>query len=280
MRRWIFLLFAAVLTGCGEPSPQPDGERMLNYVREVVAHGQRTAGSDELARTREYIKSAISKAVEEQRFVAETPIGEVEFCNLQVVIPGKRNDRFVIISGHYDLKKLDPPMDGANDGGSSTAVLIELANLIENPPIQIRIVFFDGEECIGEKYTATDGLYGSRYYASGMDPEKCVCVINVDMVGGKELKFVLPEVIQPSMYKLFIRGAKDLGIAPEEIAEFIEGDILDDHTPFKERGIANIDLIGFNNPHWHTPEDTVDKLSPRSLELTAWLVLGMLRHLP
>lgn len=209
-----------------------------------------------------------------------TPQGQLKFCNIVGEIKGENENCFVLLASHFDTKNI-PHFQGANDGASSTATLLEILKVYSKnkPPITIRFAFFDGEECF-YNYDHFDGLHGSRYHAkkleSSGDLKNCLAMILMDLIGDKQLQYTLPLDTHHVLSKIAQM------IAPQHIA-FYRSAILDDHIPFAEKGVPCIDLIDFNygpnNRYWHTSEDTPDKCSPKSLEITGNLVIKMVKML-
>ena len=150
--------------------PSFDGAAALHHVERLVAIGPRPAGSTGAARARSYIVDELKRAgvsAKVESFDAVTPHGRLPMANVLAVIPGRRQD-VILIAGHYDTKWFrDISFVGANDGGSSAALLIELARRLRERPREYTywVAWFDGEEA-RESWTATDSLYGSRRMAS------------------------------------------------------------------------------------------------------------------
>ena len=231
-----------------------------------------------------YIDSQLKKSglnVYKDSFVASTPLGDRDMTNIIAVIPGKNRDRFIILGTHYDIKELNPPMSGANDGLSGTSVLLALADSLKDPPYDVRLLFFDGEECIVE-YNDSDGLFGSRNYADKLyrsgENRVCVCMINIDMVGDKDLKYTLSADTDLKLYRKLQKAAEKENL--QKTVTFLNGIILDDHVPFKNIGIPSINIIDFNygpgNSFWHTPHDNSENVSRESLDKTGRIISRMI----
>jgi Zn-dependent M28 family amino/carboxypeptidase len=161
---------------------------------------------------------------------------------------------------------------GANDGGSSTGVLLEMARVLaERPDLarKVQLLFFDGEEAY-EAFTETDGLYGSRYFAKQLAAQNKIKQFRggvlFDMVGDKLLTITLPPDSPPELARDIFAAADALKVRNH--FTYFDRDIMDDHTPINAAGIPMIDLIDFDYPPWHTPDDTTDKLSADSLRIT------------
>ena len=148
-------------------SPPFDSARAYQHLRQVVSFGPRPAGSPALERTRAYIIEQLSQSgvtVVRQSFTAKTPIGDIPMVNVIATIPGVRPER-IALAGHYDTKLFrEFRFVGANDGGSSTAFLIEIARVLKARPnpFTIELIFFDGEEGDAADWGETDHTYGSQ----------------------------------------------------------------------------------------------------------------------
>jgi hypothetical protein len=136
-------------------------------------------------------------------------------------------------------------------------------------------MFFDGEEAV-EEFTDRDGLYGSRYFASELTRTKTAGQFRagmvLDMVGDKSLGITLP-IDSPADMARDIFAAAEALQCRDHFTYFDRGGITDDHTPLNAAGIPTIDLIDFDYPPWHTPDDTMDKLSADSLETVGRVVV-------
>jgi len=182
-----------------------------------------------------------------------------------------------LLCSHYDTKLFDTiRFVGANDGGSSTGLLLELARVLGQHPNlarKVELAFFDGEEAF-ENFSATDGLYGSRYFArqlQGDDAKKIRGGILFDMIGDRSLDITLPPD-SPSLL------AQDVFTAAEALKlrkyfSYLDRNLIDDHAPLNAIGIPTIDIIDFNYPSWHTAGDTMDKISAQSLQVVGSVAL-------
>jgi Zn-dependent M28 family amino/carboxypeptidase len=215
--------------------------------------------------------------VTRQAFMYDTPRGKVQFVNLIARFRPKGITPSFLLCSHYDTKTFDTfRFVGANDGGSSTGLLIELARVLGQHPslaAKVELVFFDGEEAY-ERFSESDGLYGSRYFAKelqGNDAKQFRGGILFDMVGQRSLKITLPSDSPPEM-------ARDIFTAAEALKSrsyftYLDREMIDDHTPLNAVGIPTIDLIDFEFAWWHTAQDTIDKLSAHSLQIVGSVAL-------
>ena len=270
-----------------------NGERAMDYARKVVGFGPRVSGSPAILSLRNYIGGELRKngiSVEERPFVAKTPVGDVPMVNVIAKIPGNSGRR-ILLSGHYDTKRIPGVrFVGANDAGSSTALLLELATVLSGRKAaagrrdEIWIVFFDGEEAV-ESWTDTDSLYGSRRLAEELEREGTLdsirALINVDMIGDRDLNLVLEYNSTPALRDLALEVAAAQG--HRSLFDRQMSAIEDDHIPFAKRGVPVLDLIDFSygpaNAWWHSEDDTIDKLAPNSFHIVGNLVLGIVDRL-
>ena len=286
--------FTALLffTGCSKKEinvPNFDQKNAITILKELVAFGPRSSGTSANLKQAEFIAATAEKygaAVIRQKFEQQTELGKLKFFNIEATIKGQRDD-FVIIGSHFDTKKLSPGIkfEGANDGASSTATLLEMIRSIKKagakPEYTLKFVFFDGEECISE-YSKNDGLFGSKYYVRQLQEqkliEKCRAVIVLDMIGDKDLKITLPADSNKNLRKMLLAAAKRTG--NEQYFSDFHSPMLDDHTPFQRLGIPAIDIIDFEfgpgNSFWHTSEDNLQNISADSLKIVGQTVLNML----
>jgi Zn-dependent M28 family amino/carboxypeptidase len=270
----------------GAPRPDINGNHVMQYVKEVVAVGSRPVGSPGHAKTEQYILSKLKGVdVEQDKFTAQTPVGKFEMNNIIAKFPG-RKDGVIVVAGHYDTPYPQPKsFVGANDGGSSTGLLLALADQLrgkERDGYSVWLLWTDGEEAF-VKWTDTDSTYGTRHLAQRWQQDgtakKIKAFILVDMIGDAELDILKENYSTPWLSDLVYQAASNLGYQSHFFLQ--TADIADDHIPFKSIGVPVVDLIdftyGYNNVFWHTPQDTVDKLSPQSLAITGDVVLETIR---
>jgi glutaminyl-peptide cyclotransferase len=269
-----------------------DGERAYTHVSRLVGFGPRPAGSKALSRAREYIVRELKSyglKVSEDKFNPQTPAGKLKLVNITAEIKGTSDD-FIIISSHYDTKLYkDFAFVGANDGGSSTGALLELARVLATqtrPRIGYRFVFFDGEEAVCTDWDecgkpgAPDNTYGSRRYVERLrergELKRLRALILLDMMGYKNLDLGRDDMSTPWLVEIIWRTAHEIGYA-KQFPDREEGVGGDDHEPFLKAGVPSVDLIQLSSyPHWHTPEDTLDKISARSLKAVGDVVISSL----
>ena len=258
------------------------GEKAYSHVQRLVDFGPRPAGSESLEKSREYIENELRHSgwqVVRQAFSEDTPRGKIQFVNLVARFPdkGKGASRSFLLCSHYDTKNFDTiRFVGANDGGSSTGLLLELARVIgQHPDLarNIELVFFDGEEAC-EKFSETDGLYGSRYFARQLQSEgakKFSGGLLFDMVGDRSLGITFPTDSPADMARNIFTAAEALKL--RNYFTYLGRELIDDHAPLNAIGISTLDIIDFDFPWWHTADDTMDKISAQSLQIVGSVAL-------
>ena len=260
--------------------PSFDGAAAMRHVERLVAIGPRPAGSPGAARARAYIIDELKKAgvsAKVEAFDATTPHGRLPMANVVAVIQGRRPD-VILIAGHYDTKWFrDITFVGANDGGSSAGLLIELARRLRERQREYTywVAWFDGEEA-RESWTATDSLYGSRRMAAELGKSRRLpsAMIVADMIGDRDLGIRREAGSTPWMTDVIWSSAARLGYTAHFLPESLA--VEDDHAPFVRLGVPAALLIDFDFPPWHTPEDTLDKVSAKSLEIVGKVILDSL----
>jgi glutaminyl-peptide cyclotransferase len=258
----------------------------MQYVKDVVAFGSRPPGSEGHAKLERYILSKLQGVqVEQDEFMAQTPAGKFPVNNIIAKFPGNK-DGIIIVAGHYDTNyPLPKTYVGANDGGSSTALLLALADRLRGKKLDgysVWLLWTDGEEAF-VKWTDTDSLYGTRQLAQKWQQDgtanKIKALILVDMIGDADLDIQRDTNSAPWLTATVQQAATNLGYQSHFFQRTIA--IEDDHIPFAKIGVPVVDLIdfdyGYNNVFHHTPEDTIDKLSPQSLAITGDVVLETIR---
>jgi Zn-dependent M28 family amino/carboxypeptidase len=271
-----------------------EGNKAFEHVRNQVAFGPRWPSSPGIKNARNYLINQISSyglTVEQDTFQAITPnpkFPKVEMVNLIVKIPGKKSD-VVVLGSHYDSKyfeegHFEKPFLGANDGGSSTGVLVELARVLakSKPEYTLWLVFFDGEEALNLVWQGTDHTYGSSHMVNKLKSEgnlrSVKAMILLDMIGDQNLTVRRDGNSTGWLKDTIWNTALELGYKKNFLNE--PEDIEDDHIPFLRAGIPAVDIIDFDygedNEYWHSSEDTLDKINPESLNIVGETVLHSL----
>ncbi len=245
--------------------------------------GPRPAGSPGSARTRDYIIEQLKTLgipVVQQSFMAKTPIGEIPMVNLVATIPGSRKEK-IAITGHYDTKLFrDVRFVGANDGGSSTAFLIELARVLKPRAnaLTIELIFFDGEEATLRNWGPNDHTYGSQHYVDSARKAGTLstlkALILVDMIADRSPRFMREANSTAWLTDILWSTAQKMGHG----AIFVNDStpIEDDHIPFLKAGVPAADIIDLDYPAWHTPADTLDQTSARTMQVVGDVVVASL----
>ena len=274
-------------------TPTFDSGRAFEHLKQLVAIGPRPSGSPGAQKTRDYINAqmkALGIQTEEQAFEATTPIGPVKMANVIATIPGPpASSGRLIFAGHYDTKLFEEfAFVGANDAGSSTAFLIELARVLKDRKnaVTIELLFLDGEEAIGE--WETGNTHGSRHYVleaatDAASLKQIKAMILVDMIADKQLVLKRETNSTQWLVDAIWSAARKLNRS-----EFVDETTVveDDHLPFLRAGIPAVDLIDLEYPnlaavldgtaYWHTAEDTLDKVSAQSMQAVGDVLLAAL----
>jgi Zn-dependent M28 family amino/carboxypeptidase len=212
--------------------------------------------------------------------------------NIIVKIPGT-SPGIVLLATHYDTVRL-PNFVGADDGGSGTGTMLELARILcaqKQHALNIWITFFDGEEAQGNwsdkngiQWTNENSTYGSREMAASMaisgDLKRVKAMILADMIGPSDLKIKRDTNSTKWLVDLIWAAAAQLGYGKVFVNETnpVGGD---DHFSFIRRGVAGCDIIDFDvaDTYWHTSQDTLDKVDQRSLAIVGNVLLATLPEL-
>jgi Zn-dependent M28 family amino/carboxypeptidase len=288
---------AAPAAADNAPLPHIDAKRAFEYTREVTAFGTRYMGSDNHKKLERYILDHLKgDQVEDDAFTADTVEGKFPVRNIIAKFPGTK-DGIIVILGHYDTvyPLRNAGFVGANDGGSSTAILLEFANQLrgggsgggtgkKRDGYSVWLVWTDGEEAV-KTWTDTDSLYGTRHLAEKWEKDgtlkKIKALMVMDMIGDADLNIDRDTNSTAWLLDLIHAAAERGGYQSHFYAR--QGPIEDDHLPFVKRGVPSADVIdldyGYNNVFHHTAQDTMDKLSPKSLEIVGNTILETIHML-
>ena len=294
MRQPLLWLALLLLPSIGFGQQHFHGDRALEITRQFVSIGPRWCLSPGHAKAEEFLRNEFKHdQLEEDTFTANTPIGPVPMRNFIVRFPGKK-DGVIVLTTHYEtnypLRNIG--FAGANDGGSTTGLLIEIANEIRGKTLDgysVWLVFFDGEEAI-ERWQGTDNTYGSRHLAAkwGQDGtlKRIKAFMLADMLGDKDLNVQKESQSTPWLVNLVSEAARNTGYSKYFFQS--EGAVSDDHLPFVQRGVPSIDVIDIDyGPHnqelpdgyHHTAQDTMDKISSKSLTIAGDVFLESIKLL-
>jgi glutaminyl-peptide cyclotransferase len=266
-----------------------DGQFAYEQVVKQVSFGPRPPGSPAIQKLQDYMVEQLKSygcAVDTDTFSADTPDGRVPMKNIVAKIPGQKPG-IILLGTHYDTKKL-ANFVGADDAGSSTGVMLEMARVLcKRPPgkYAVWIAFFDAEEAFNLDWKDPDHTYGSRQMAAQMaasgDLPKVKALILADLVGGKTPKFRRDDASTKWVVDLVWKTAAKLGYSDIFVNEpyDIGGD---DHISFTARKVPAVDIIDLDPrevPYWHTTQDTLDKISPKTLAIVGQVILASVDEL-
>jgi Zn-dependent M28 family amino/carboxypeptidase len=274
---------------------QFSGAKALEYARQFVACGPRFNGSPGLLCAQNYLKKQFAHdQLQADTFLASTPAGPQQMTNFIVRFPGKK-DGIIVLATHYETNYWlrNTSFVGANDGAATTGLLLEIANHLRGRTLDgysVWLVFFDGEESVNEQWTASDSLYGSRHLAAKWQVDgtlkKIKAFLLADMIGDRDLDVTRITNATPAIEDLIYDAAKKTGNAGHFFKT--SGDEFDDFNPFVQRGVPSADVIdihygpidaGHPDGWHHTPEDTLDKISAKSLTISGEVFLEAIRLL-
>lgn len=272
-----------------------NGNRAYEYAREFVACGPRWIGSPGHLCAETFLKKQFAKDdLVEDTFTTTTPAGVMTMHNFIVKFPGKK-DGIIVLGSHYEtnLPLRNINFVGANDGGSTTGFLIEMANYLRGRKLDgysVWLVFFDGEESIEQQWTDSNSLYGSRHLAAKWERDgtlkRIKAFLLLDMIGDKSLNVARDQNSTPWLSDLVAKAARTEGTQRYFFAT--ENALQDDHLPFVQRGVPSVDIIDIDygprdamhpDGYHHTAEDTMDKISGHSLTVVGQTVVETMRLL-
>lgn len=286
----LLFLFSVGCTSSPKAAVPPvSGEKAMEHVRAQVAFGPRPPGSAALEKCRAYITDQLrgyGYEVQVDEFEAVTPYGGKVMKNL-IARKGTSSRGVVALASHYDTKLMEGiEFVGANDPGSSAGLLIELARVLseERGTLDYWFVFLDGEEAFVD-WSTFDSTYGSRHLAKRWQQDgtagRIRALILLDMIGDRNLDILKESHSTRWLSDLVWETAAKTGL--QGILSKYAGAVEDDHLPFLEAGIPSVDIIDLNygpgNSFHHTTADTLDKVSPESMEKVGRLVLAVLGEL-
>jgi Zn-dependent M28 family amino/carboxypeptidase len=265
------------------PPSTIDSNRAMQYVKEIVAFGPRPIGSANHKKVEDYILAHLKgDEIENDTFTAVTPEGKFPVRNIIAKFSGAK-DGIILIASHYDTNYplRNTSYIGANDGASSSALLLELANELRGKKrdgYSVWLVWDDAEEAVKD-WSDADSLYGIRHLAEKWEADgtlkKVKAFLLADMIGDSDLNIERDSNSTPWLEDVVYEAATRLGYQSHFFARTLQ--VSDDHLPFVKRGVPCADLIdfdyGYNDVFWHTTQDTVDKLSPKSLEIVGSTIL-------
>jgi len=272
------------------PAWHIDANRTMQYTKEMVALGPRFPGSKGQEKVAAWLRGKLSKDhLEEDAFVADTPVGKLPMRNLVAKFPGSK-DGIIVLASHIDTNYhlRNTTFIGANDGASTTGLLLAIADQLRGKKLEgfsVWLAFLDGEEAVEKEWRNENNTYGSRHLAAKWQQDgtipKIKAFLLADMLGDADLGIFRDSNSTAWLEDLVYMAATRLGYQ----SHFFENQtgVEDDHLPFARLGVPVADLIdidyGYNNAYHHTTEDTLDKLSTKSLQISGDVILETIRLL-
>jgi hypothetical protein len=266
-----------------------DGKRAYEQVAKQVSFGPRPAGSQALMKLQQYLESELKSygcAVETDSFSADTPAGRLPMKNILVKIPGEKPG-IVLLGTHYDTKRMENFV-GADDAGSSTGVMLEIARLLcaqKASKYAVWIAFFDAEEAVNQEWKDPDNRYGSRQMAAQLaasgDLAKIKAFFLADIVGGKNPHFKRDGESTKWLRDMVWDIAARLGYSDAFVKELTNFG-GDDHYSFTARKVPSVDIMDLDFadvPYWHTPQDTMDKIDAKTLAIVGHVILESVKEI-
>jgi len=289
----MMLALVACSAGSAAGRGEFDGEAALSYVAQQLAFGPRIPNTDPHRQAGDWILAQLrsrAESVEVQAFSHVTVDGDtLRLRNFIARFRPSVRERILLLA-HWDTRphadrSANPadqrrPMPGANDGASGVAVLLGVADALKRnaPALGVDLLFVDGED-YGDFGVNKDVLLGARHYAANAGSARPLFAVLFDMIGDVDLQIPqeaysaqrAPEVVDRVWSK-----AAELGYG-RVFRPTVSGAVTDDHVPLLDAGFRAIDVIDFDYPHWHTTEDTLDKVSARSLKAVGDVAVALLR---
>lgn len=284
----------SLLAACAHPpgtvhlngdAPAFNGRLAYRYTARATSFGPRPPGSPAHARLVSWLEHKLQGTDwTTQVFTAHTPDGPIRMTDIVAHFKGTRPG-IIVLGGHYDTLSHRPHFVGANDGGSSTGILLALTDHFRHHPPRgpsVWIAWFDGEEAI-RSWIGNDHTYGSRalarHWVKDGVASHVVAMLNLDMIGDRDLDVARDTDASPWLMNLVCRQARRIGAGPDFCRYSM--DVGDDDTEFRKVGMSAADIIDFDygplNEYWHTPQDTMDKVSARSLRIVGSVTLATIR---
>ena len=289
-------LVALLVQGLGAAGPTTlhdaySAQAAYGYTAKVAGFGERWPGSPGHQKTQDLVKQVLTKngaRIETDDFTATTPRGPIAVHNIigKFNVNSDPKQGIFILAGHYDTL-FKPGFIGANDGASSTGILLAFADALKDQKtkMQIWLVWTDLEEAL-ESFVGDDGLYGSRHLAQKLAANGTAPRIKgfflLDMIGDKDLGVARETTSKAWLQDYIAQAAKQLGYS-QYFFQY-EASIIDDHAPFLRAGVPAVDVVdarfgrmgpnldGMGEFH-HANTDTMDKVSQRSLEIVGRTIL-------
>jgi glutaminyl-peptide cyclotransferase len=288
----------SVVSACREKARPPrefDGQAAFGYIEKQIGWGPRIPGTKAHQQMAAWLDSLLRQRADTlvvQRWNHVTVNGKtLPLQNFLARFNPSAQKRLLFLA-HWDSRpRADSPLSrdstkpvlGANDGGSGVALLLGVADVLKrNPPaVGVDLLFVDGEDYGDFTKAPEDVLIGSRYYGTHQAVgSKPLYAVLFDLIADKDLQIYQEGnslVGAPEVVELVWNTAKDLGYGGYFIAS-PRHTLIDDHLELQKAGIRAIDVVDFDYPAWHTPYDTIDKVSPASLQVVGDVAMALVRR--
>ena len=298
-RRWTLVLLAGgVLSSCRPEGPPPrefDGPSAFRYIETQVGFGPRIPGTEPHRRMAAWLDSLLrarADTVVVQQWTHVTAAGDsLPLTNYLARFNPGAQQRLLFLA-HWDSRPhadgpastdSTAPVPGANDGGSGVAVLLGVADVLHRTPpaIGVDLLLVDGEDYGDFTKAPNDVLIGSRYYAAHQPAgPKPLYAVLFDLVADRELQIYQEGnslIGAPEVVNLVWDTAKRLGHR-DVFVDTPKHTLIDDHLELQKAGIRAIDVVDFDYPAWHTPDDKLDRVSEGSLQIVGDLAVALVRR--
>ena len=275
--------------------PRPfDGAQAFSYVEEQVAFGPRipgTVGHENMAQWLDSITRLRADTVVIQDWIHVSRAGDsLPMHNVLARFNPDAPSRILLLA-HWDTRPVadgpnssdkELPVPGANDGASGVGVLLAVADALAAAPpsVGVDLLFVDGED-YGIFAEHDDVLIGSKYFAQNLPPGPTPrFAVLFDLVADQDQRFPKEGnslIGAPDVVKEVWQAAREIGYG-HIFVNATGQSIVDDHVPLQQAGIPAIDIIDFDYQYWHTPDDTIDKISAASLQAVGEVALEVIRQ--
>ncbi len=260
-----------------------DEKFSFSLLKEQCSFGPRVPGTESHERCVQLIVELLKNYVDSvyvQTFKRKVSYSKqkIEFKNIVGILNPEKEENIMFFS-HYDSRPFsnikNRAIDGANDGASSTALLLGLAKFFKENDFKERIdfVFFDAED--GGRINHPDEWFlGSKYFAKNYKGKIPKMAILLDMIGDSDLNIkreINSQIVNTKLYDKIFKTAKKLN--KKNFVDKLGFYIEDDHIPLNEKGFRCVDLIDIEYKYWHTVDDTPDKCSSKSLKDVAEVII-------
>ncbi len=277
----LFLTLFFCLYGCSTAPMKK--EPIKSHIQKQLSFGPRTPGSEASFKTANYFRGYLENfgwQIEYQEFIYNNVILR------NVIAKNSAEPPQLIIGSHYDTRQFSDeeidslkqsiPVPGAIDGGSGSALLLELGRLNADEETSIWLVFFDGED--QGRINKWQWSIGAEYFAQNLT-ERPKRVVILDMLGDHDLRVFKELNSDQNLSNEIWEIARNSGFSNYFMNEQ-KHSFIDDHLPFINLGIPTALLIDFDYPFWHTTSDTLDKVSERSLEIVLEIMQNWIESIP